>query len=72
MNKRPLKRRNRKFAGVCGGIAAYTGIPVSIIRLLAAFLCLSPLGIAAYVITASMLEKGEDYEPGTNWDYLAG
>lgn len=76
MNNKPskvLKRRNRKLAGVCGGISAYTGIPVGVIRAITATLFLfSPISIACYVITASMLEKGEDYEPTTAWDYSAG
>ena len=68
-NKQPLKRRNHRILGVCGGISAYTGLPVTLVRVIALMFMFSPITIATYFIAASMLEKGEDYTPGVVWDY---
>lgn len=46
-------KNNRWIAGVCGGIAEYTGIPAIFIRLLWVVLCIYPipiiLGLLLYI-----------------------
>ncbi len=51
MSDKKLVRKNGKIAGVCGGIAEFFGIDVTIIRIiwLVAFLCYGT-GLLAYLI----------------------
>ncbi len=55
--KRLYKIENgRKLCGVCGGIAEYLNIDVTIIRLLwVLFFCLGGSGILAYIICAFIM-----------------
>ena len=48
---RALRRSDRRLiAGVCGGVAAYTGIDVTVVRLLLVLLTLIfGMGVAVYV-----------------------
>jgi len=53
-------RRNKKLAGVCGGLADYFEISSFWVRLafvLALFVFLGPFAILAYVIAAVMMDK---------------
>ncbi|MFH0961597.1 MAG: PspC domain-containing protein [archaeon] len=44
-------KRNRKLAGVCGGLAEYFGVDPTLIRLLWIFFCLAGgAGLLAYII----------------------
>ena len=62
MNNKKLERQNRKFLGVCGGIAAYTGIPVFVIRMLFVMFALWGSTIACYFIAASLMDKAPTYD----------
>lgn len=47
---------NKKIAGVCGGLAEYFNIDVTIIRLLWALVCLAAgTGILAYIVAALII-----------------
>lgn len=47
---------NKKIAGVCGGLAEYFNIDVTIIRLLWALVCLAGgSGLLAYIIAALII-----------------
>jgi len=45
MKKLVRSRRNRKLAGVCGGLATYLEIDVTVIRLLAIVITLISVGL---------------------------
>ena len=57
-------RKNKSIAGVCGGIAAYFKIDVTIIRLIwaLAILC-AGTGLLAYIVCAFVIpeEPEDDY-----------
>lgn len=56
-------RKDRKIAGVCGGIAEYLNVDPTIVRLVFALLCLGwGSGIAAYIVCALILPEGETEE----------
>ena len=56
-------RKDRKVAGVCGGIAEYLNADPTIVRLVFALLCLGwGSGIAAYIVCALILPEGETEE----------
>ena len=56
-------RKDRKIAGVCGGIAEYLNADPTIVRLVFALLCLGwGSGIAAYIVCALILPEGETEE----------
>lgn len=61
--------KDKKIAGVCGGIAEYTGYDVSIIRLIAVLLlfCASS-GFWAYIIMAIVVPEAprEFYQDESN------
>ena len=61
-----LDKRNRKWSGVCAGLADYTGIDVTLIRVGVVFLTFLTSGwaILAYFITAWVADKkpSEFYE----------
>ena len=47
---------DKKIAGVCGGLAVYFNIDVTIIRLLWALVCLAAgTGILAYIVAALII-----------------
>lgn len=57
-----LSRRDRKLAGVCGGIAEYLGIDSGIVRVLwVLFAILGGGGVIAYIIIA-LLIKDNPYQ----------
>lgn len=62
MKKKLCKSRtDKKIAGVCGGIAQYTGIDSTIIRLALVLLVLcAGCGILAYIIAALVLPDEEE------------
>ena len=56
-------RKNKSIAGVCGGIAEYLKIDVTIVRLIwaLAILC-AGTGLLAYIVCAFVIpEEPEDY-----------
>lgn len=62
MKKKLCKSRtDKKIAGVCGGIAQYTGIDSTIIRLALVLLVLcAGCGILAYIIAALVLPDEDE------------
>lgn len=53
------------LAGVCGGVAEYFNIDVSIVRLITAGLCLAGgLSVWVYIIAAIILPRKSDVYPG--------
>lgn len=62
MTKKLTKSKNdRKLAGVCGGIAEYMNIDVTVIRVLwvLAFFMMGT-GLLAYIVCAIMMPEGEE------------
>ena len=52
--------KDKKIAGVCGGIAEYFGIDSIIVRLLLVFFCfLGGSGVIAYIIAAIIIPAAE-------------
>ena len=52
--------KDKKIAGVCGGIAEYFGVDSTIIRLVFALLVVGwGTGIAAYIVAALVMPKAE-------------
>jgi len=43
-------RENKIIAGICGGIGKYFDIDPNLVRIIAAFVCLTPPGILTYII----------------------
>ena len=75
MNRRLYRSRNqRMLAGVCGGIAEYFNIDVTIVRLIWAILSLSTFGsgLLIYIISAIIIPERpfgyQDNEPFANGD----
>ncbi len=62
MTKRLYKSKNKKFLGVCGGIADYLDVDPTVIRLiwLIAMLCFGT-GLFAYIIAAIVMEDEPDF-----------
>ncbi|MHB0884468.1 MAG: PspC domain-containing protein [Bacillota bacterium] len=58
-------RRERMIAGICGGLAAYFRVDVTLVRLLWVLLSLSGgAGIIAYIIGLFIVpEAPPDYDP---------
>ncbi len=49
-------RTNKKLCGVCGGIAEYFGIDVTLVRLIwAVVCCVGGSGILAYILAALII-----------------
>ena len=56
MKKLYKSRTNIKIAGVCGGIAEYFGIDVTVVRLITVLACIfGGTGILAYIICAIVM-----------------
>ena len=56
--------KDKKVAGVCGGIAEYLNTDPTIIRLVFALLALGwGSGVLAYIVCALVLPDGDDAEP---------
>lgn len=63
MNEKKLmrSRKDRKFLGVCGGIAEYLGCDATVIRLLLVFAVLfAGVGILAYFVAALVIPEAPD------------
>ena len=55
--------KDKKIAGVCGGIAEYLNVDPTLIRLAFALLCLGwGSGVLAYIACALILPEGDDEE----------
>ena len=54
-----LDKQNKKWAGVCAGIADYTGIDVTLVRLgfVASLFIIGPMAFAVYFIASWMAPK---------------
>ena len=56
-------RKDKKVAGVCGGIAEYLGVDPTIVRLAFALMVVGwGSGLLAYIICAVILPEGDDEE----------
>lgn len=62
MEQKKLVRsqKDRKIAGVCGGVAEYLNLDPTIVRLVWAVLCLWALGIVAYIIAWIVMPESYD------------
>lgn len=49
--------KDRKIAGVCGGIAAYLGLDSTVIRVIWAVLCCCGAGVLAYILCALIMPE---------------
>ena len=55
--------KDKKVAGVCGGIAEYLGVDPTIVRLAFALMVVGwGIGLLAYIICAVILPEGDDEE----------
>lgn len=62
---------DRWLAGVCGGVAAYTGVDPTVVRLAVVILtCLGGSGLAAYVI--AWLVIPDEHQPVSHAESLLG
>lgn len=50
-------KKDKIFAGVCGGIGEYFGVDPTIVRLLAVILGFTGSGILAYIIAAIIIPE---------------
>ena len=57
-------KKDRVFAGVCGGIGEYLGVDPTVIRLLAVILGFTGSGVLAYIVAAILIP--ENPVPNTN------
>lgn len=58
MNKKLYRsRRDRKLAGVCGGIGAYLGVDPTVVRVIWAVLCCCGAGLLAYILCALIMPE---------------
>ena len=57
MKKLCRSRKDRKIAGVCGGIAEYLDISSTLVRILFFF---SGIGVIAYLIIALIIPEAEE------------
>ena len=63
MNKKLYRsKKNKKIAGICGGIGEYFDIDPNLVRIIAALVCLTPPGILTYIIAWIIIPQ----EPDTN------
>jgi phage shock protein PspC (stress-responsive transcriptional regulator) len=60
MEKKLKRSANKMIAGVCGGLAEYLGMDVTIVRVIYALLVLfGGVGILLYLILALLMPKAE-------------
>ncbi len=60
MEKKLKRSSNKVLAGVCGGLAEYLGMDVTIVRVIYALLVLfGGVGILLYLILALLMPKAE-------------
>ena len=58
--KKLKKSNNRVFCGVCGGLAEYIGLDVTVVRLIVCVLSLIwGFGVLAYIIAALVMPSAE-------------
>ena len=58
--------KDKKLAGVCGGIAEYLGVDPTIIRLAWALLAFGwGTGVLAYIVCAFVLPEGDETDDST-------
>ena len=51
-------RTDKKVAGVCGGLAVYLNMDVTVVRLICALLCLfTGIGLLAYIVAALVMPE---------------
>ena len=54
-------KKDRVFAGVCGGIGEYLGVDPTVIRLLAVILGSTGSGVLAYIVAAILIPENPVY-----------
>ena len=54
-------KKDRVFAGVCGGIGEYLGVDPTVIRLLAVILGFTGSGVLAYIVAAFLIPENPVY-----------
>ena len=54
-------KKDRVFAGVCGGIGEYLGVDPTVIRLLAVILGFTGSGVRAYIVAAILIPENPVY-----------
>lgn len=54
-------KKDRIFAGVCGGIGEYLGVDPTVIRLLAVLLGFTGSGVVAYIVAAILIPENPAY-----------
>lgn len=54
-------KKDRVFAGVCGGIGEYLGVDPTVIRLLAVILGFTGIGVLAYIVAAILIPENPVY-----------
>ena len=54
-------KKDRVFAGVCGGIGEYLGVDPTVIRLLAVILGFTGSGVLAYIVEAILIPENPVY-----------
>lgn len=54
-------KKDRVFAGVCGGIGEYLGVDPTVIRLLAVILEFTGSGVLAYIVAAILIPENPVY-----------
>ena len=61
MKKKFYRSRDDKIlAGLCGGIGKYFEIDSNLVRVIAAFICLTPPGILAYILSWIIVPQTPD------------
>ena len=66
-SKRLVKSRDKKIAGVCGGVAEYFGFDPTIVRLIYVLAVLVfGSGLMLYIVCAIVLPNPEDVQPSYN------
>lgn len=54
-------RQNSMICGVCAGLAEYTGIDVTVVRLLTVLLGITSIGVILYIIAAIIMPEKITY-----------
>jgi phage shock protein PspC (stress-responsive transcriptional regulator) len=51
-------KTDKKVAGVCGGLAKYLGIDITVVRLICLLACLfTGIGLVAYIVAALVIPE---------------
>ena len=56
-------KTERKLAGVCGGLAEYFNMDVSLMRLITVLVALFSIGVLAYIVAALVIPEKPDEIP---------